>query len=148
MPFRERTPMESEKAWRDHLDRLDSCRLYPSRYPLYLRYHSPGPLPRPLDEAKSFDPHRAWQDHLDRLAEIDKHYPTPIPLSWRHRSPTPIKVGDFSPRPSEVAYNYAGRFFFFNRTHKSPAFDGKKLGHDIQSYIYVTPPEHGLVNPL
>lgn len=109
MPFRERTPMESEKAWRDHLDRLDSCRLYPSRYPLYLRYHSPGPLPRPLDEAKSFDPHRAWQDHLDRLAEIDKHYPTPIPLSWRHRSPTPNKVGDFSPRPSEVAYNYAGR---------------------------------------
>lgn len=82
---------------------------YPSRYPLYLVYHSPHPVSSALSGKPSYDPNRAWQDHLDRLAEIDKLYPSHEPLSWRHRSPTPIKPSTLLPRASEIAYNYAGK---------------------------------------
>lgn len=48
-------------------------------------------------------------DHLDRMAELDKLYgPDYYPRSL---SPTPTKAGEWGPRPSEVAFNYAGEGF-------------------------------------
>ncbi|KAK9885738.1 hypothetical protein WA026_012505 [Henosepilachna vigintioctopunctata] len=110
-------PFDADKAWADHLDRVGKREpsqwpssifhtTYPfSRYPLYLVYSK-----RPHAATDKYDPHRAWLDHLDRLAELDKLYPSLWPSfgSGRH-SPTPIKVGPFAPRPSEVAFNYAGQ---------------------------------------
>merc|ERR1719173_342430 len=43
------------------------------------------------------------------LAELDKLYPSLWPLTGSKLSPTPIKPGRYAPRPSEVAYNYAGQ---------------------------------------
>ena len=108
-------PFDADRAWQDHLDRVSKREPYGSgsvfhttypfsRYPLYLVYSKRPPPPSDV----KFDPHRAWLDHLDRLAELDKLYPTLFPLS-SSLSPTPIKVGEFAPRPSEVAYNYAGQ---------------------------------------
>ncbi|XP_022914508.1 uncharacterized protein [Onthophagus taurus] len=101
-----RSPFDADKAWQDHLDRVSKREpsifhtTYPfSRYPLYLVYSKRPPPPLPLD------PNRSWLDHLDRLGMLDR-----LGNYWpRYLSPTPIKVGDFAPRPSEVAYNYAGQ---------------------------------------
>lgn len=105
---------DAEKAWDEHLARrAERDRLYPalfdnfkttypfSRYPLYL-VHSKRPQGQPSD---FHDPHRSWLDHLDRLAALDKLYP----FGPGKLSPTPIKIGDFAPRPSEIAFNYFGQ---------------------------------------
>ncbi|KAF2900281.1 hypothetical protein ILUMI_05903 [Ignelater luminosus] len=107
-------PFDAEQAWQDHLARkAERERMYPrvfdhfhttypfSRYPLYL-VHSKRPQ-LPADE--KYDPHRAWLDHLDRLNDLDRLAGL-FPKLW---SPTPIKVGDFGPRPGEVAFNYFGQ---------------------------------------
>ncbi|XP_023015644.1 myofilin isoform X1 [Leptinotarsa decemlineata] len=109
-------PFDADEAWRNHLDRIKGREpsqwpssifhtTYPfSRYPLYLVYSK-----RPPPAADKYDPHRSWLDHLDRLAELDKLYPTLWPAIGSRRSPTPTKAGEFAPRPSEVAFNYAGQ---------------------------------------
>ena len=102
-------PFDYDKAWQDHLDRLRKIdNVYPSRYPLYLVYHRhplPGCTKGGNNSAK--DPLSSWLDHLDRMAALDKLYPEIYP-SHRRRSPTPVKPTMLNPRPSEVAYNYAG----------------------------------------
>ncbi|XP_030750715.1 LOW QUALITY PROTEIN: uncharacterized protein LOC115878378 [Sitophilus oryzae] len=109
-------PFDADAAWRDHIDRVKGREpsqwpsnifhtTYPfSRYPLYLVYSK-----RPPPAADKYDPHRSWLDHLDRLAELDKLYPSLWPLTGSKLSPTPIKPGRYAPRPSEVAFNYAGQ---------------------------------------
>ncbi|GJQ77524.1 putative myofilin [Trypoxylus dichotomus] len=100
------TPFDADKAWRDHLDRVAKREpsvfhtTYPfSRYPLYLVYSKRPAPPVPID------PHRDWLDHLDRMGLLDR-----LSNLWpRYSSPTPIKPGEWAPRPSEVAYNYAGQ---------------------------------------
>ncbi|XP_019873025.1 uncharacterized protein LOC109601245 isoform X1 [Aethina tumida] len=101
-------PYDAEAAWREHVDRVKGRdpeqqssifhTTYPfSRYPLYLVYSK-----RPSPASEKYDPHRSWLDHLDRLAGLESW-----PLS--KLSPTPIKAGPWAPRPSEVAFNYAGQ---------------------------------------
>ncbi|KAK9721319.1 Myofilin [Popillia japonica] len=99
-------PFDADKAWRDHLDRVSKREpsvfhtTYPfSRYPLYLVYSKRPAPPTPVD------PHRDWLDHLDRMGLLDR-----LSNLWpRYSSPTPIKPSEWAPRPSEVAYNYAGQ---------------------------------------
>lgn len=105
---------DADQAWADHLARkaeraqppniFDNFHTtYPfSRYPLYLVH---GKKPQPIKDEK-FDPHRNWLDHLNRLNDLDRLNNLFPKSLW---SPTPIKVGDYSPRPNEVAFNYFGQ---------------------------------------
>ncbi|XP_018573751.1 uncharacterized protein LOC108912837 isoform X2 [Anoplophora glabripennis] len=109
-------PFDADKAWQDHVDRVKGREptqwpssifhtSYPfSRYPLYLVYSK-----RPPPAADRYDPNRSLLSHLDRLAELDKLYPTLWPSIGDRLSPTPLKPGRYAPRPSEVAFNYAGQ---------------------------------------
>ncbi|GLV35802.1 Myofilin [Carabus blaptoides fortunei] len=106
-------PFDADKAWQDHLDRIAKTHrefpdAYPfSRYPLYLVYHSHPRIDR--KPAAPYSPYRDMLDHLDRLAGLDKLSPLdPYDPYYRGLSPTPIKAGEFGPRPNEVAFNYAG----------------------------------------
>lgn len=102
-------PFDADAAWRDHLSRVARREpspgifftTYPfSRYPLYL-VHSRRPTP---SRAGSHDPHKDWLDRLDThnlLDRLNNYWP-------RSMSPTPVKCGEWGPRPSEIAYNYAG----------------------------------------
>lgn len=103
-------PFDADQAWRDHVDRVLKREpsiffsTYPfSRYPLYLVYSKRPQPPKP-----EYDPHKDWLDSLDRHNLLDRlnHY-------WpRSLSPTPIKPGEWGPRPSEVGFNYAGAPIF------------------------------------
>ncbi|EFA01468.1 uncharacterized protein Mf isoform X1 [Tribolium castaneum] len=126
-------PFDADKAWQDHIDRVKGREpsqwpsifhtTYPfSRYPLYLVYSK-----RPAPAAEKYDPHRAWLDHLDRLAELDKLYPSLWPRWGRSLSPTPIKSGEWGPRPSEVAFNYAGQPIY----NRGGLFPSKRLFRDL-----------------
>ncbi|KAF5284572.1 hypothetical protein FQR65_LT02398 [Abscondita terminalis] len=107
-------PFDAEKAWDDHLARkAERDRLYPSmfdnfhttypfsRYPLYL-VHAKRPHLSPEDKHNPYD---SLLSHLDRLNDFDK-YNNLFPKLW---SPTPIKIGEFAPRPGEVGFNYFGQ---------------------------------------
>ncbi|CAH1236787.1 unnamed protein product [Diabrotica balteata] len=126
-------PLDADEAWKNHIDRVKGREpsqwpssifhtSYPfSRYPLYLVYSK-----RPSPAAEKYDPHRSWLDHLDRLAELDKLYPSLWP-SVGSKRPTPIKPGEFAPRPSEVAFNYAGQPIYT----RGGLYPSKKLFDDI-----------------
>ncbi|XP_028127713.2 uncharacterized protein LOC114324164 isoform X1 [Diabrotica virgifera virgifera] len=126
-------PIDADEAWKHHIDRVKGREpsqwpssifhtSYPfSRYPLYLVYSK-----RPAPAADKYDPHRSWLDHMDRLAELDKLYPSLWP-SVGSRRPTPIKAGEFAPRPNEVAFNYAGQPIYT----RGGLYPSKKLFDDI-----------------
>lgn len=106
-------PYDVDRAWQDHLDRIAKTNLefpgtYPfSRYPLYLVYHSHPRIERKAPEP--YTPYKNLLDHLDRMAGLDGLSPLePYDPYYRSLSPTPTKAGEFAPRPSEVAFNYAG----------------------------------------
>ncbi|XP_018319685.1 uncharacterized protein LOC108733128 [Agrilus planipennis] len=111
-------PFDAEAAWKDHLARkAERERRYPSafdnfrttypfsRYPLYLVYSKRPKLPF----EDKWEPHSSWLDHLNRLSDLDRLFPGRSLFPYDKWSPTPIKIGEFAPRPSEVAFNYFGQ---------------------------------------
>ncbi|XP_077283881.1 myofilin isoform X2 [Arctopsyche grandis] len=112
-------PFDTNKAWQEHLNRLaDIDRLYPSRYGLYLRDRACPLFPSKGDDLKGieYDPDtkpkfgfsgKKFDDFVkDPFAEADKWLN--LDRAARGRSPTPIKVGEFAPRSSEVAFDSEG----------------------------------------
>ncbi|KAK5643489.1 hypothetical protein RI129_007334 [Pyrocoelia pectoralis] len=92
-------PFDAEQAWDDHLARkADRERMYPAAFD---NFHT---TPKLTADDKS-NPHDSWLDHLDRLNDLD-NLSKMFPKWW---SPTPIKIGDYAPRPGEVGFNYFGQ---------------------------------------